>query len=380
MITSALTALSQKDSDQNQLTNLELESTFHVLRRLLASKVGFAAFTNLAGFREAIGTKVVMSLKRNDMAVTYSAIDMLNSLMHSLHNDYDLKQEQLNKSSLLQTRGFLESLLDMWTQHIALGSGALILSAMLDFLTFALCVPYSETTDGKQFDILLEMVAARGRFIYKLYQHPSLAIVKGAGLIMKALIEEGDANVAKQMQILALDEAALCRHLLIALYTPLNDSTMDTHRQISKHLINLWVNESEDALSLFSRIFPAGLLMFLESNDQIPKEDEESDKVNFRDNLKMAVSQTSSKNLRLNYLIEKHIEGIKHWGLALLDSPEKQQTPAQKAQNRPIVLRNRRQKKKNPDLVFNLPLFFYNFHKDHNIPNLIWNHKVRYIS
>ena len=41
------------------------------------------------------------------------------------------------------------------------------------------------------------------------------------------------------MQVLALDEAALCRHLLIALYTPSNDSTMATHRQISKHLINL---------------------------------------------------------------------------------------------------------------------------------------------
>ena len=41
---------------------------------------------------------------------------------------------------------------------------------MLDFLTFALCVPYSETTDGKQFDQLLEMVASRGRIIFKLFE------------------------------------------------------------------------------------------------------------------------------------------------------------------------------------------------------------------
>ena len=369
-------ALSQKDNDPaSQLTNLELEATFHVLRRLLASKVGFAAFTNLPGFREAMGTKVVSSLKRNDPAVSYSAIDMINSLMHSMHSEYDLKQEQLNKSSLLQSKGFLESLLDMWITHISLGSGALILSAMLDFLTFALCVPYSETTDGKQFDILLEMVASRGRYIYKLYQHPSLAIVKGAGLIMKALIEEGDNTVAKQMQVLALDEAALCRHLLIALYTPSNDSTMATHRQISKHLINLWVNESEDAMQLFSRIFPAGLLMFLESKEAVPKEDEEDDKVNFRDNLKLAVQHSSNKNVRLNYLIEKHLEGIKHWGMALLDSQEKDKA-SQKLQNRPVVLRNRRTKKKKADVIFNLPLFFYNFHRNHNIPNLIWNHKV----
>lgn len=60
---------------------------------------------------------------------------------------------------------------------------------MLDFLTYALCAPYSETTTGDKFDILLELVAARGRVLYKLFQFPSMTIVKGAGLIMRALIE-----------------------------------------------------------------------------------------------------------------------------------------------------------------------------------------------
>lgn len=50
------------------------------------------------------------------------------------------------------------------------GSGALVVAAMLDFLTFALCVPYSETTDGKQFDQLLEMVAAKGRVLFRLFE------------------------------------------------------------------------------------------------------------------------------------------------------------------------------------------------------------------
>lgn len=50
------------------------------------------------------------------------------------------------------------------------GSGALVVAAMLDFLTFALCVPYSETTDGKQFDQLLEMVANKGRILFKLFE------------------------------------------------------------------------------------------------------------------------------------------------------------------------------------------------------------------
>ena len=58
------------------------------------------------------------------------------------------------------------------------GTGALVVAAMLDFLTFALCAPYSETTEGKQFDVLLEKVADRGRTLYRLFQQPSHTIVK----------------------------------------------------------------------------------------------------------------------------------------------------------------------------------------------------------
>ena len=49
--------------------------------------------------------------------------------------------------------------------------------------------PLSETTDGDKFDLVLELIAGMGRVIFKLFQHPSLAIVKAAGLIMKAIIE-----------------------------------------------------------------------------------------------------------------------------------------------------------------------------------------------
>lgn len=50
------------------------------------------------------------------------------------------------------------------------GTGALVVSAMLDILTFALCVPYSETTDGTHFDTLLTLVAKRGRYLFQLFQ------------------------------------------------------------------------------------------------------------------------------------------------------------------------------------------------------------------
>lgn len=115
---------------------------------------------------------------------------------------------------------------------------------------------------------------------------------------------------------------------------------------------------------------PAGLLTFLETEDTVPETDVEEDKLNFRDNLKFAIQH--SKRTRKN-VIEKHLQGIKHWGMNLI---EQQDGAAQALKNRPVVLRNRRQKKKQSDAIVNLPYFFYNFAKDHSLPNLIWNHKV----
>ena len=51
--------------------------------------------------------------------------------------------------------------------------------SILDFLTFAMCPPYSETTESEQFDMVLELVAGMGRTIFKLFLHSSMAIVKG---------------------------------------------------------------------------------------------------------------------------------------------------------------------------------------------------------
>lgn len=95
-----------------------MEAQFHAVRRLIASKVGFAAFTTLPGFREAIGNKVVKALKKQDCGVTQAAIECICALMQPMHDDCDLRQEQLNKSSLLSSNKFLESLLEMWIGHI----------------------------------------------------------------------------------------------------------------------------------------------------------------------------------------------------------------------------------------------------------------------
>lgn len=203
-----------------------------------------------------------------------------------MHDDYDIRQEQLNKASIMSSRKFLESLLDMFHERVLRGSGALVIAAMLDFLTFALCAPYSETTDGAYFDTLLEMVAGKGRALFRLFQHPSLAVVKGAGLVMKAVIEEGAPEVAARMQALALAEGALPRHLHAAMFTAQSaDSRLLTARQLSRHLVGLWVTGHPTAMALLHRLLPAGLLLYLDSTDEVPEDD--VDRLHVRDNLKV---------------------------------------------------------------------------------------------
>lgn len=419
LISAAISALITKEGDQDNIPSGELEQQFHALRRLVASKAGYGCFTTLAGFREKVGWKVAKALKRNDDGISHAAIDMLCALMEPMHQDYDLKQEQLNKSSLLSSEKFLEGLLDLWSGLVERQAGALVVAGILDYLTFALCAPYSETTDGKQFDILLDKVAGRGRTLFRLFQHPSMTIVKGAGLVMKAIIEEGEEEVGGRMQELALAEGALPQHLLNALFTQSADGRFLTNRQLSRHLVGLWTTSTAPTMELLRRILPLGLLQYLESEESVPRDD--VDRLNVRDNLKLAMEaeqreqnavllaagkgiktarvaalKTAEAVTEKTYvyteqakkIAEKHMElALTHWRQRMGSdwqpslnwvrsdsSPSSGPAWLSKNQEKPIVLRKRREHVKS---TANWALFYYHFAKDHSKSNLIWNYKTR---
>uniref|UniRef100_A0A8C8CS59 J domain-containing protein n=1 Tax=Oncorhynchus tshawytscha TaxID=74940 RepID=A0A8C8CS59_ONCTS len=378
LISNAILALLSQECELPGL-NAELESHFHAIRRLVASKAGFQAFTQLPKFREKLGVKTVKALKRNNNGVTHAAIDMLCALMCPMHDDYDLRQEQLNKASLMSSKKFLENLLEKFVSNVEHGTGALVISSLLDFLTFALCAPYSETSEGQQFDMLLEMVASNGRSLFKLFQHPSMAIVKGAGLVMKAIIEEGDKEIATKMQELALSEGALPRHLHTSMFTVSSDQRMLTNRQLSRHLVGLWTAENPIAMNLLKRILPTGLLAYLDSLDPVPEKD--VDRMHIRDNVKIATDQFGRQKVpdwqRVAGKAAKEVEKfakekadivLMHWrdkmGIAQKENPNQ----------KPVILRKRRQRIK---IEANWELFYYRFQLDHARPNLIWNLKTR---
>ncbi|XP_056011194.1 dnaJ homolog subfamily C member 13-like isoform X2 [Ostrea edulis] len=369
LINGALLGLLEKEGDQNVISAENLEAQFHALRRLVASKAGFQAFTTLPKMREKVGLKVVKALKRKDHGVTHAAIDVLCALMQPMHDEYDLRQEQLNKYSLLSSKKFLETLLDTFNVHVVHSTGALVISAMLDFFTFSLCAPYSETTDGTHFDTLLEMVAADGRIVFKLFQHPSMAVVKGAGLVMKAIIEEGDQEVAAKMQDLALSEGALPKHLHTAMFTSSSDNRMLTIRQLSRHLVGLWVTGHPTAMGLLRRILPSGLLVYLDSDAEVPIH--ETDKLHVRDNVKLAqdIQNRNRRNPNLVMIEKKVDELLQHWRAKIGLEKNKQQNDL-----KPVTLRKRRQRIKSEA---NWSLFYYYFGRDHAKPNLLWNYKTR---
>lgn len=62
--------------------------------------------------------KVVKALMRNDDGITHAALDMLSAIMQPMHDNPDLKQEQLNKASLLASPKFQEKLLETWVYHV----------------------------------------------------------------------------------------------------------------------------------------------------------------------------------------------------------------------------------------------------------------------
>jgi len=378
LINQALSALMQHNDNEKNYTDEQLELKFHALRRLVASKAGFAAFTGLPGFRENFGVMVIKALKRNSDSVSHAAIDVLSTLLCPMHENHDMRQEQLNKQSLLSSKKFLNELLSMFADKVRKNCGALYISAMLDFLNFSLCYPYSETTDGKSFDQLLQLVADLGRSFYRLFQHPSLAIVKGAGLVMKAIIEEADSETAAKMQELALAEGALPLHLQTAMFLQSDDTRLQTNRQLSRHLVGLWVTGHPPAMTLLRRIIPAGLLSYLDSEDKVPVK--ETDHLNTRDNLKSAIDQSQSNSQfkkidrqlkQIEQTVKKNTEVlIAHWA----DRMGMRKRENENNQQLPIVLRKAR---KNIKTEANWALFYYQFNKDHAKPNLIWNHKTR---
>lgn len=67
--------------------------------------------------RENLGRAVVAALAQNDDALTHAVIDAVNTLMQPMHESPDLRQEQLNKASIMSSAPFMRQLVNLFTLH-----------------------------------------------------------------------------------------------------------------------------------------------------------------------------------------------------------------------------------------------------------------------
>jgi len=183
------------------------------------------------------------------------------------------------------------------------------------------------------------------------------------------------------MQELSLAEGALMKHLHIGLFAQFKDGRMQGVQYLSRHLVALWSIGNDETKSLFQRMFPLGLLNYLDSPDKPPKS---MITVPARDNLLLA-NQTNQNNdsnpitTTFNQLkdihpsvriLERQLEQtIMHWR-EQIGLPKREDRIA----NKPIVLRKCRQRVRVDD---NWDMFYYQFYQDHCKPDLIWNLKTR---
>ncbi|KAJ9449740.1 DnaJ-like protein subfamily C GRV2, partial [Diplonema papillatum] len=336
----AITALLVHSSESP--TPEQAADLFYALRRLAASRTGFEAFTRIPGFVRKIGKGVITGLKMRHDAVSHAAIDFLAALLYPMHDRYDSFQMQQNRLALLASQQFISNLVTLLRQHALANTGALVVSALLDFFVFALCPPYSGTTESSHFNTIVETLAeGAGPAMFRLYLHPCMALGIASGMLMKTIVQECETQ-ASRLQRYALSEGTLLRQFYQAIWSKSVDQ-----RELAIQLIALWTVECPEAQELFKRMLPVALLSFLQSKNTVP---ETADPV----------------------LAKLDLTGIasSHWRLKMGVPTALPQPPDQP----PVVLR----KSKNlVNVTLNWPYFFYQLQKDHTRPDVIWNHHTR---
>lgn len=85
---------------------------------------------------------------------------------------------------------------------------------------------------------------------------------------MRAIIEEGDTDWSRTMQEMSLNESALPRHLVTALFSKQTDRNLLAQRHLSRQLVSLFLTDNPDGIALMQRIIVS---LFIVRNDHIFK-------------------------------------------------------------------------------------------------------------
>ncbi|GIL47629.1 hypothetical protein Vafri_4396, partial [Volvox africanus] len=159
-------------------------------------------------------------------------------------------------------------------------AGALLVACALEAVGAVVVEPGCRSTDNRPLAILLQEAAELGPPLFALCHHPAPRVTQGAALLMRAVAESGAAAAAPMRQA-ALRHGAVLHHLHAALFAaPIataaaaagggssaaaagDGGTASGRQQLGRALVASWCDEYAPALALLRRIFPPGLVRYL---------------------------------------------------------------------------------------------------------------------
>ncbi|XQJ29071.1 endosomal trafficking protein RME-8, putative [Leishmania guyanensis] len=344
---------------------------FQALGRLSVSRVGYSSIALVPSLFKSVGVYSVQALRLNNLAISFAVIEFLNTLMTPFHNHYEIEHESINKNRLLSAEGFIRSLMEVLRDHIPNESASLLVLELLFFFEFALCPPYSTTTDPAHFKRLLgDLVDILGRHLFDLLSHTCDIIRYTAGQLIRVVMEEGDKTQFTRMQQLALSEGGILTQFNTAAF-----SSNRKPRSLARRLIAYWAHSNVPTQDILRRMVPLTLLSFLQSEEQAPPSEwelEEQKKVTQMTAL-FRESKTGWFKKSFNPC-DVTLEANR----SAANGPTG--AASSSAADLPVADGGRvryrvRDVKVAPTINWNM--FFYQLKQDHLRPDLIWNHTTR---
>ncbi|KAG5497983.1 hypothetical protein GH5_02779 [Leishmania sp. Ghana 2012 LV757] len=344
---------------------------FQALGRLSVSRVGFSSIALVPSLFKAVGVYSVQALRLNNLAVSFAVIEFLNTLMTPFHNHYEIEHESINKNRLLSAEGFIRSLMEVLRDHIPNESASLLVLELLFFFEFAVCPPYSETTDPVHFKrILRDLVDILGRHLFDLLSRSCDIIRYTAGQLIRVVMEEGDQAQFERMQQLALSEGGILTQFNTAVF-----SSNRKLRDLARRLIAYWAYGNVPTQDILRRMVPLTLLSFLQSPEQAPASEQETEERKKVTQMTALFRESKTgwfkKSFNPRDVTLEANRNASNGATALVSSSAAD----------PAALDGGRVRYRVRDVkvmpTINWSMFFYQSKQDHLRPDLIWNHTTR---
>ncbi|GET90826.1 endosomal trafficking protein RME-8, putative [Leishmania tarentolae] len=344
---------------------------FQALGRLSVSRVGFSSIALVPSLFKSVGVYSVQALRLNNLAISFAVIEFLNTLMTPFHNHYEIELESMNKNRLLSAEGFIRSLMEVLRDHIPNESASLLVLELLFFFEFALCPPYSHTTDPVHFKrILGDLVDILGRQLFKLLGRTCDIIRYTAGQIIRVVMEEGDKTQFERMQELALSEGGILTQFNTAVF-----SSNRKLRDLARRLIAYWAHCNVPTQDILRRMVPLTLLSFLQSPEPAPASEQELEERKKVTQMTAAYRESKTgwfkKSFNPRDVTLEANRGAGNGSTATVSSSATLSASADGGRVRYRV------RNVNVTPTINWSMFFYQAKLDHLRPDLIWNHTTR---